>query len=64
MENNFDNKLTDIKKAEQDRRDELAMLDLLIKKYPKETAENYLAFQNAKSSVSLKSDRSDNYGNS
>jgi hypothetical protein len=33
------NKLTDIKRADQDRRTELAMLDLLVKKYPKETVE-------------------------
>ena len=36
MKRNFDNKLTDIKKTEQDRRTELAMLGLLMEKYPKE----------------------------
>ncbi len=36
MRRNFDNKLTDIKKAEQDRRTELAMLGLLMEKYPRE----------------------------
>ena len=36
MKRNFDNKLTDIKKAEQDRRTELAMLGLLMEKYPRE----------------------------
>ncbi len=39
MKRNLDNKLTDIKKAEQDRRTELAMLGLLIEKYPNEAAE-------------------------
>ncbi len=42
MKRNFDNKLTDIKKAEQDRRTELAMLGLLMEKYPKETREKFL----------------------
>lgn len=32
----FDNKLSDTKKQEQDRRTELAMLALLIEKYPRE----------------------------
>ncbi len=36
MKRKFDNKLTDIKKAEQYRRTELAMLGLLIEKYPRE----------------------------
>jgi hypothetical protein len=36
MENNFDNKLTDIKRAERKRRTELGMLDLLIDTYPAE----------------------------
>lgn len=35
MKRSFDNKLTDIKKAEQDRRTELAMLGSLIEKYPR-----------------------------
>ncbi len=33
------NKITDIKKADQDRRTELAMMGLLIDKYPKEAVE-------------------------
>jgi hypothetical protein len=36
MENNFDNELTDLKRAERKRRTELGMLDLLIDTYPAE----------------------------
>ncbi len=32
--NNFDSKISDIKRAEQARRTELGMLDLLMNKYP------------------------------
>ncbi len=39
MKRNFDNKLTDIKKAEQDRRTELNMLSLLLARYPNEARE-------------------------
>ena len=39
MSRNSDNKLTDVKKAEQERRTELAMLGLLIEKYPREAKE-------------------------
>ena len=39
MKRTFDNKLTDIKKQEQDRRTELAMLGLLIEKYAREATE-------------------------
>ncbi len=45
MKRNFNDKLTDIKKAEQDRRTELAMLGLLMEKYPKETREKFLKSQ-------------------
>jgi hypothetical protein len=52
MKNNFDNKLTDIKKAEQDRRNEIVLLGLLIEKYPKAAA-NYLAALNQPDNLPL-----------
>lgn len=36
MNSNFDNKLTDIKQAEQTRRTELAMMGLLMDRYPEQ----------------------------
>ena len=42
------NKLTDIKKVEQDRRTELAMLGLLIEKYPREAKEKTRRLPNDK----------------
>ena len=38
MKNESENKVTNIKKADNARRTELAMLDIWIEKYPNETA--------------------------
>ena len=42
MKRKFDNKVTDVKKAEETRRTELAMLGLLIEKHPWEAREKVL----------------------
>ena len=42
MERSFDNKLTDVKKQEQTRRTELAMLYLLMEKYPQQVREKII----------------------
>jgi hypothetical protein len=39
MKRNFNNKLTGIKKAEQDRRTKLVMMYLLMQEYPNEARE-------------------------
>lgn len=39
MKRNFDNKLTDTKRAEQDRRTKLAMMYLLMQEHPREAVE-------------------------
>lgn len=50
MSNNFENKLTDIKKQEQTRRTELTMLELLIEKYPREAKEKARRLSNEQTS--------------
>jgi len=39
MENNFDNELTDLKRAEEERRAEITMMYIFMDRYPKQAQE-------------------------